>query len=132
MDRRRSERIPSDQSATLKVLQECAPGEREVVLTVIVEDMSSHGMRIRMDRELPLGTPVRVDLNDNILLGEVCHCSSDGVGFQCGIRTEQALCSVTDLMRLMKGVMGNQAWTPKARETSSAAAQSNSRIVSTR
>jgi hypothetical protein len=114
------------------VLQECAPGEGEILLAVIVEDMSSHGMRIRMDRDLPLGTPVRVDLNDNILLGEVCHSSSDGLSFQCGIRTEQALCSVTDLMRLMKGVMGNQAWSPKERETTSVAAQSNSRIVSTR
>jgi hypothetical protein len=46
-------------------------------------------------------------MGDNIMLGEVCHFNQTGpASFTCGVHLDQALTAVSDLSRLMAGIMG--------------------------
>jgi hypothetical protein len=70
-------------------------------------NLSGRGLSLTTKIPVPVGTAVRIDVNDNILLGEVCHSSESGPSeFVCGVRLEQALTAVHDLSRLVSGLMG--------------------------
>jgi hypothetical protein len=62
-------------------------------------------MRLITGCPIKLGTAVRIDINDSVLLGEVSYCSSTPDGLVCGVQLEQALNSVGDLTRLVSRLM---------------------------
>jgi hypothetical protein len=71
----------------------------------MLKNLSGRGLRLITGCPIQLGTAVRIDVNDSVLLGEVCYCSSTTEGLVCGVQLEQALNSVGDLTRLVSRLM---------------------------
>lgn len=110
-DRRRSPRFQAVQTARLIVLREFGP-QQEAQVTVV--ECSDEGMGIRSPLPIAPGNAVRLDLSDQLLLGEVVHCRPVAVPNQfmhwfCGIRLEQGIFSREALRRLLEAVLGGTA-----------------------
>ena len=81
-------------------------------ITVLDDVNPSYDARIeRLDRErlqlevacaVPLGTPVKVESDGTVMLGDVCYCQPHAGAFQVGVRLEQAFTMSEDLCRLMR------------------------------
>lgn len=110
MERRREHRFETDQLVELVILG-AEPGD-DVRLQSRLLNLSGRGLTLLSERQLPAGTPVRVNLNDAVLLGELCHCTKADGGYLCGIKLEQALTSVGDLSQLMSAVMESMSAKP--------------------
>jgi len=92
---------------------------RQVDLILLAEDdervparltnVSNRGLSLLLDKPVALSAPVRIDVDDTILLGEVCRCVRDGTAYSAAILLEQGLTSVTSLNQLVAAVMGTPA-----------------------
>jgi hypothetical protein len=80
-DMRDGRRIPTDDPATLEVLNYPSPDEREVR----IRDVSKGGMCLRMSKPIDRGTQVKVKRGAVISLGEVRYCIPVGDMFHAGI-----------------------------------------------
>jgi hypothetical protein len=105
MERRREHRFVTDQPVEL-VLLGAQPGD-DVSVPARLLNLSGRGLSLLCERQIPVGVPIRVNLNATVLLGELCHCTKADGGYLCGIRLEQALTSVGDLSQLMNAVIEN-------------------------
>jgi len=100
VDRRTEPRFELDQTVVLTIL-----GDTDRSLPAKLKNLSGRGLRLITDIPIKLGTAVRIDVGDSMLLGEVCYCSSSPDGLVCGVQLEQALNSVADLTRLVSRLM---------------------------
>jgi len=126
MDRRREHRFVTDQSVELVILGS-EPGA-DVRLPSRLLNLSGRGLTLLSTRQIPSGTPLRVNVNDTVLLGELCHCTKAEGGYLCGVRLEQALTSVGDLSQLMTAVVESIS---AQRETAEVAVLSRRVVTST-
>jgi hypothetical protein len=102
----RDVRFSSRQPVSLTIL-DGQSNDGDSRIAAFMENISGRGLSLVTGSKVPLGSAVRVDVNDNLLLGEVCHSAQTGPSeFVCGVRLEQALTSVNDLSRLVAVVMG--------------------------
>lgn len=78
----------------------------------IVVDLSSRGIGLTVPSPLPLGTPIKIEAHDELLLGEVCFCAPhDGV-HRAGIAVKHRLAGLAQLHslgRALRGEMPNVA-----------------------
>ncbi len=95
MERRKEARVSSTQPALLTIL-----GGEGRKLPVTIENRSQSGLAIRVSQALPLSSPVRIDTGDQLLLGEVCHCSPSGDGYVVGLQVEHVVRHLPALVRL--------------------------------
>ena len=66
-------------------------------------------MRVRVPQPVAGGAAIRVEVEDQLLLGEVCYCQSlTGGQFAVGVQLEQSLNNLDDLSRLMKALSGGE------------------------
>lgn len=110
MERRRSNRVQLDRPAQVTILS--PDGSRDRVVAARMLDLNQHGMRVQVDQSLAPDSPVRVDVDGRIFLGETCYCSlqQEG-GFFAGIVLEQSLDNLEDLVRLTRALMGEDTRT---------------------
>ncbi len=111
LDRRREPRFSTDQQAELVLL-----GEGDRRLPVKVLNVSGNGLRFVVDQPLRADSAVRIDINNCILLGEICYSAPVPGGYLCGVELDQALTNVSDLMRLMAHVMGEPVPEPNTEQ----------------
>jgi hypothetical protein len=64
-----------------------------------VSDFSGRGMRLLSPVPISPGSPVRIDIGDSLMLGEICYCREDEGGFSLGVILEQVLRGLTELAR---------------------------------
>jgi hypothetical protein len=100
MDLRSQLRLKADEPVHVTVLGEC-----ETQLVGRITNYSANGMALEMDAELSLGTAVKVEWTNTLLLGEVCYCRPVGEGFAIGLRLEHALYNTSELARLAKRLL---------------------------
>ena len=106
MDERRDFRFETNQLISLTILGKHSQ-DADVRITAFMVNVSGRGISLSTKFNVPIGSAVRLDVKDNILLGEVCHSRQSGpLEFICGVRLEQALTAVGDLSRLVSGIMG--------------------------
>ncbi len=91
-DQRQDQRHQLDQSATVSVL-----GTPSEILHGEIRNVSKGGTQIRLDQPLRYASLVKIDYNDNRLLGEVIYCVKEQAGWLVGIRVEHALFGLTSL-----------------------------------
>ena len=91
-DLRQSQRHQFIRSAIVSVF-----GSTSLVLHGAILNLSEGGAQIRLDQPLRYASLVRVDYNDNFLLGEVVYCQREQAGWLVGIRVEHALLGLTAL-----------------------------------
>ena len=95
-DQRKAQR----QSAIVSVLGTVTPVFHGEIL-----DLSDGGTQVWLDQPLPYASLVRINYDDNLLLGEVVYCQKEQAGWLVGIRVEHALLGVKALARA-KGASG--------------------------
>ena len=94
-DQRQNQRGQLSQSATVSVL-----GAASEILHGELRNVSKGETQIRLDQPLRYASLVRIDYNDNRLLGEVIYCAKEQAGWLVGIRVEHALFGLTALASL--------------------------------
>lgn len=63
--------------------------------------MCESGTQVRLDESLPLSTLVRIEYDDNLLLGEVISCRQAETGWLVECRIEHGLFHLTLLSDVM-------------------------------
>ncbi|MBI5281067.1 MAG: PilZ domain-containing protein [Candidatus Solibacter usitatus] len=104
MERRQSPRLEAGFLATLTTLVE--PGE---TMPVRVEDVSGAGMRLTLAARIQPGTPVKISLQDRLLLGEVAWCDWVNGGIQAGVVLEHSLDGLNHLRALVDALTAEAA-----------------------
>jgi len=112
MDRRQNPRVPARIPAILTVLSEPA---REY--EVVVEEVSGNGARVRVEARLAVDSVVKLIVEDDLFLGDVCHCQEAPGGYSVGLKLDCALVSLSSVRALMRALM------PEAGQAGSGGAQ---------
>jgi hypothetical protein len=103
MDRRRELRVNVNQPVRITVL-----GEYRHEMQGNAVDFSGHGIRVVVPSSVSPGNPVRIDLDDAMLLGDICYCRPNGSGFTLGVQLDQALSGLAELARLNHALLDLQ------------------------
>ena len=77
-------------------------------MDVGVVDMSDGGLRVRASAPVPCGTPVKIDGNHTLMLGEVCRCVPEEGAYTVGIQLTCTLSSFAELEQLDRALVGEQ------------------------
>jgi len=56
-------------------------------------------MRLLLSARVSPGDPVKIDMGDGLLLGEICYCQTEGIAFLVGVELDQALAGLSELAR---------------------------------
>jgi len=116
VDERRDLRFETNQAVNLTILNSSSR-EADQQLPARLVNVSGRGISLTTKSVVPLNSAVRLDVNDMVLLGEVCHSREAGPSeFICGVRLEQALTAVGDLSKLVSGIMGEARQEPDPSE----------------
>ena len=97
MNQRREQRFAVDQPIYVTLL-----GEPESRLPATVKNSSGRGMGLAMANPVPIGTAVKIECDDSILLGEALYCRDDGGTFFVGVELEHALYGLVELGRILR------------------------------
>lgn len=92
-ERRCEIRFRTAQSATVTALDGTAQPSDGCIL-----DVSTRGLKLRSDWPLAVDTPVRIDVEADLILGEVRYCSSLECGwYELGIEVDQILSNAKEV-----------------------------------
>jgi hypothetical protein len=92
MDRRREPRIRAYETVNLTVL-----GDAGYSTSANAIQLSPHGMRLVLDRPIPVNAAIKVVCDDWLGLGEVCYCKQERGHYVVGLQIDQALVELGDL-----------------------------------
>ncbi len=111
MERRRELRVGSEEAVRITVL-----GAREKRMEGRAVDISGQGVRILVPEAIAAGFAVKIELEDSLILGEVCYSQPDGRGFLAGIEIDQVLTGLGELARLNRNLLDDGGERAAARE----------------
>jgi len=97
VDQRQTERQELSQFAIVSVV-----GTPAGVLQGEIRNLSQGGTQIRLGEPLPPFALVRIEYDDNLLLGEVIYCRQEQCGWLVGLRVEHGLFGLTALADAMQ------------------------------
>lgn len=100
MDARRENRVPTEQPVRVTIL-----GDSSGVYEAVLSNLSGRGMQIMLPAPVAVNTAVRIDLEDSMLLGEVCYCEPAAAGWAIGLELEQSLSDLRSLCRLVERLL---------------------------
>ena len=75
-------------------------GERETKFLGRITNFTGRAIELITDQPASLGSAVKLEWTDTLLLGEVCHCHPEGDGYAIGLELEHALYHTEELARL--------------------------------
>ena len=96
-DQRQSQRHQLGQSAIVNVLGTAS------LLHGEIRNISKGGTQLRLDQPLRAGSLLRVEYDNNLLLGEVVYCQQEQAGWVVGFRIEHTMSGLTALADAMRG-----------------------------
>jgi PilZ domain-containing protein len=100
MERRAETRIPWNCPVRVTLL-----GGPPQHFDATLVNVSGRGARLKLDQPLACDSIIRVDLENGMLLGEVCYCASDGDGFGVGVELEHSLLNLAEVTRMRNRVL---------------------------
>ncbi|HLH38031.1 MAG TPA: PilZ domain-containing protein [Bryobacteraceae bacterium] len=103
-DRRREPRVRVDMAATVTILD-----ATKNLITARVADISGSGLLLVTSRPIPVDSPVRIEAQDILLLGEVCRCQDDGGQWRVAVQVRHSLSGLKKLERLNRALMGSNS-----------------------
>lgn len=103
MERRSEPRFKTCQLIPLTIL-----GDSGLLLTAIAVEVSARGMRIVLDRPIPVGAAVKLESDDTLMLGEISYCRPESNGFVAGLRLDQVLRKSSQLETLNRALFGEE------------------------
>lgn len=95
MERRGEPRFHVQSPARVVVLS-----EPRAEMDARVANVSGAGLRLHTRTRIAPGAALRIDLEDCMLLGEVCYCRGGGEEYAVGVQLDQALGHVREVTRL--------------------------------
>jgi hypothetical protein len=81
-----------------------APGSRPVEAFVL--DRSDNGLQLRVPTPFPCDTLVKIDGENELILGKVCHCEPEKGAYRLGIQLSAPLASLIELELLNRAPVG--------------------------
>ena len=70
-----------------------------------IVQMKNRAAILRFEEAVAYDTPIRLDFDDSLVLGEVIACVPEGTSFLVSLEVVEAIASVSDLARLVGAVM---------------------------
>lgn len=101
-ERRHAPRLPADMPVTVTVL-----GSNADPLSGIALNQSGTGLLVSVGEPVGCGTPVRIEGNDMLLLGEVCRCEKSGQDYRLAVKIRHCLSGMKELDRLNRALLGD-------------------------
>lgn len=107
--------MPAHEPVTVRILDDPDATVRGIVANLSEGEEIPRGVGLLIERPIPAGTAVRVDLADAMLLGEICYCRSarpleTGLEreswYAAGLECEHWVPCLANLTRLLQQVMG--------------------------
>jgi hypothetical protein len=92
MSQRREPRFNAEQSVWITLF-----GEPDIRLPARIKNVSARGIGLELQGPVAIGTALKLELDDSLLLGELIYCRQDDASFYVGVELEQALCGLADL-----------------------------------
>ena len=92
MERRREPRIEAYQTVDLILL-----GNDHDTIQAHATQFSGRGLRLVLKQPVPVGTVVKVQGDDWLVLGEVCYCRKERSNFVVGLQLEHSLMGLREL-----------------------------------
>jgi hypothetical protein len=107
MEKRGEPRFEAEQMVRATTL-----GEQSEEFPAQIANISGAGMRLLVDRPVPVGMTLKVEWDEILLLGEVCYCQSMEGGYAIGVELEHALLHTGEMARLARRLLGDAdpAW----------------------
>jgi hypothetical protein len=96
MNQRCEPRLEADQSVCITLF-----GEPDIRLAARVKNVSTRGVGLELEGPVAIGSPVKIEIEDCLFLGEVIYCRQDETSFFVGLELEQALYGLTELARAL-------------------------------
>ena len=78
----------------------------EVTPTCPVLEQDGSRIQLKVPKYLNVGSAVKIEADDTMSLGEICHFRSDGEGYIVWVDLFQALHNVAELSRLARALLG--------------------------
>jgi PilZ domain-containing protein len=97
-DRRQAQRHQSSQSVIVSVV-----GTASQAVQGEIRNVSKRGTQLHLNQPLGTGSLLRIEYDNNLLLGEVVSCRQEQAGWVVGIRIEHALSGLTALADALRG-----------------------------
>jgi len=92
MDQRREPRLRADQPVTVTVL-----AEHRTQQSGTIRNASQRGLALEVPSPVPPGTPVQMEIEDALVLGEVVYCNQNHQSCLLGVQLDQMLCGLKAL-----------------------------------
>lgn len=103
MDRRKETRFPSNQSVKLTLLN-IDPNE-EKVFDANLLNISGRGMSLETPLSFEINSAIRVDIGQQVFLGEVCHCQpAENGAYLLGLYCKETM-KDKDLYQMYRALM---------------------------
>jgi hypothetical protein len=99
VEQRQTERREITHSAVVTLV-----GTPAGVLHGEIRNLSERGTQIRLSEPVPPFTLVRIEYDDNLVLGEVVYCLREDASWLAGLRIEHALFRLTSLSETMQAL----------------------------
>lgn len=107
MDKRHEPRFIADQPVKVTIL-----GSPETQHAARICNVSGRGLLIEFPIDVAFGVPLKIEVDDAILLGEVVYCRNEHGVHLLGVELDQVLCGLTALDQRLQafaiGVSGNE------------------------
>ncbi len=111
MERRREPRFHTNQPARITILRDGKP-----VIEGRLLNISGRGLRLALPAPIAPGTPLKLEIGDALILAEVAYIQEDGGTIQAGVRVDQVLSGLSELMRLHRSLLNEQGACPRVEE----------------
>jgi hypothetical protein len=72
-------------------------GEPDIRVQATVRNVSVRGIGLEVATPVAVGSALKFEVDDSLILGEVIYCRADETGFYLGVELEQALCGLIEL-----------------------------------
>lgn len=112
-ERRKEPRLITSTPVTITVLG--TPPQDPICGQLL--NISGSGMLLRLPQAVPANSPVKIEGNDALFLGEVCRCDSDADRYLVAVQVRHSLGGLAQLERLNAQLLG---FAPVARHTAKA------------
>ena len=79
---------------------------RNHVIEAYILDIAGSGLHLRMPESVSCGTPVKIEGNNTLMLGDVCRCEPAEGAFMVGVQLSGTLSPLTELEQLNRALVG--------------------------
>jgi len=101
MDQRREPRFVLDQCVTVTIL-----GGSGTRFKARVKNAAGRGLGLEMSHPVGIGSALKIEIEDSILLGESMYCRSENGAYFVGVELEQGLFGLGALHRILQAFAG--------------------------